>query len=57
MNPLYYNEVQQVLKTREDYYKGLKTTGSHHDQKVSLYALLVIRVLKRDFDAKFKEIK
>lgn len=57
MKPLYYNQVQQVLKAREDYYNGLKTTGSNHDQKVSLHALLIIRALKRDFDAKFKEVQ
>tara|TARA_R110000751_G_C13645769_1_gene467426 strand:+ start:376 stop:549 length:174 start_codon:yes stop_codon:yes gene_type:complete len=57
MNPLYYNEVQQVLNAREDYYKGLKTTGSHHDQQVSMHALLIIRSLKKDFDAKFKETR
>jgi len=57
MKPLHYHEVQQVLKMRENYYRGLRTTGSHHDQKVALHGLLIIRIIRKDFEKKFKETK
>jgi len=47
----------EVLKRRENYFKGLQTTGSNHDHKVAMRGLLIIRALKKEFEQKLKEVK
>ena len=49
-----FHDIDIILKRKELYYKGL-SKGSNHDKKVSIYALQVISLLRKDFEKSYKE--
>ena len=49
-----FHDIDIILKRKESYYKGL-SKGSNHDKKVSIYALQVLSLLRKDFEKAYKE--
>ncbi len=48
MNKISFHDIDNVLKRKESYYKGL-SKGSYHDRKVSLYGLQMLSSLRKEF--------
>jgi hypothetical protein len=49
MNKISFYDINNVLKGKESYYKGL-LKGSHHDRKVAIYSLQAIASLRKDLE-------
>jgi len=49
-----FYDIDNILKRKESYYRGL-LKGSNHDKKVATYALQVISSLRRDFEKSYQE--
>ena len=54
MKTFSFHDINNILKRKESYYRGL-SKGSNHDKKVSIYALQVLSLLRKDFEKAYKE--
>jgi hypothetical protein len=54
MKTFSFHDIDNILKRKESYYKGL-LKGSHHDKKVATYALQVLSSLRKDFEKSYQE--
>ena len=53
MKTLSFHDIDNILKRKELYYKGL-LKGSHHDKKVATYALQILSSLRKEFEAAYQ---
>jgi len=53
MKTFSFYDIDNILKRKESYYKGL-AKGSHHDKKVATYALQILSSLRKEFEAAYQ---
>ncbi len=49
-----FYDIDNILKRKESYYKGL-LKGSRHDKKVATYALQILSSLRKEFEKSYQE--
>ena len=54
MNNLSLYDINNILKRKESYYKGL-SKGSYHDKTVSLHGLQLLQSLRKEIEKACKE--